>query len=206
MTTQPHHIGTVSTGGLLGEVDRDLLDFFTVDVDSLGAAHIAYSDDNRRRNTDTQDYMTRQIAGNSVFKNTTINLQNDWGIRDHTVFDRAGDVFDTTSSPRGSCPGMDILDTSAKRSDSLVTVTMTLNAPPTQAAADACGELATTGGIWGVEFWAASTGDTGPSNRFYIAYRDDLANGQRVEGGTVDNVNATVTSLEYTRRTGRSAR
>ena len=201
VTTQPHHIGTVSTGGLLGEVDRDLLDFFTVDVDSLGAAHIAYSDDNRRRNTDTQDYMTRQIAGNSVFKNTTINLQNEWGIRDHAVVDRAGDVYDTMSSPKGSCPGMDILHTAAKRSDSLVTVSMTLNGPPTQAAADACGEIATTGGIWGVEFWAASTGDTGPSNRFYIAYRDDLANGQRVEGGTVDNVNATVTSLEYTRRT-----
>ena len=202
VTTQPNHIGQICTAGLACEGDRDLLDFFTIDIDSLGAALIAYSDDNRRRNSDTQDYNVRQISGNSVFKNTTINLMNDWGIRDHTVFDRVGDVVDTTSAPKGSCPGMDILSTSAKRSDSLVTVSMTLNGPPTQAAADACGELATTGGIWGVEFWAASTGDTGPSNRFYIAYRDDLANGPRVEGGTVDNVNATVTSLEYTRRTG----
>lgn len=210
VTTQPNHIGQICTAGLACEGDRDLLDFFSIDVDSLGAALIAYSDDNRRRATDTQDYNVRQISGNSVFRNTTINLMNDWGIRNHSVADRAGDVTNTASAPVGPCPGMDILNASADRSDDRITITLTLNGPPTAANAVACGNappnpvvISTTGGLWGAEFWAASDpATTGPSNRFYIAYRDNPPDGApRVEGGTMDHVNLTVTSLEFNSRT-----
>ncbi len=201
VSTQPNHIGQICTSGLACEGDRDLLDFFTVDIDHRGAAHIAFSDDNQRRNTDTRDRMTRQIAGNSVFKDQTITLQNEWPVRDHAVIDRAGDVVNTASVPIGSCPGMDVLKTAVDRRDGLITVTMTLNGPPTAAGATACGGVASSGGIWGTEFWAASTGDTGPSNNFYVAYRDDAASGPRVEGGTVDNANITLTSLEFFPRT-----
>jgi hypothetical protein len=207
VSAQPNHIGQICTAGLACEGDRDLLDFFTVDVDHLGAAHIAYSDDNRRRDTDTRDRMTRQISGNSIFKDQNINLMSSWPIRDHAVTDRAGDVYDAASLPKGSCPGMDLLKMTADRKDDQITVTLTLNGAPTAAKAIACGVEASSGGFWGVEFWAASDPDapppanTGPANEFYIAYRDDLVNGQRVEGGTVDNVNALVTSLEFTQRT-----
>jgi hypothetical protein len=203
VTPQPHHIGQICTSGLACEGDRDLLDFFTVDVDSRGAALIAYSDDNRRRSSDTQDLVTRQISGGSVFKNQTINLVQEWPIRNHSVTDRAGDVFDTTGAPKGSCPGMDVLATRVDRKDDAITVDLTLNAAPTEANAVACGTLATTGGLWGAEFWAASDpATTGPSNRFYIAYRDNPPDGApRVEGGTMDHVNATVTSLDFNSRT-----
>lgn len=218
VSTQPNHLGLICTGGLGCNEDRDLLDFFTVDIDHFGAAHIAYGDDNRRRNSDEQDYMTRQIAGNSVFKDQNITLQSSWPIRDHTVYDRphpqaaiqgsTSDVYDATSTLNPACKGMgmDILTTSASRSDDKITITMTLDGPPTAANATVCGKVTSDGGIWGAEFWAASNptaappANTGPSNRFYIAYRDDAVSGQRVEGGTVDSVNATITALEYTPR------
>jgi hypothetical protein len=203
VTPQPHHIGQICTSGLACEGDRDLLDFFTVDVDSRGAALIAYSDDNRRRSSDTQDLVTRQISGASVFKNQTINLVQEWPIRNHSVIDRAADVFDTTGAPKGSCPGMDVLATSVERRDDKITVNLTLNGAPTAANAVACGTAVTTGGLWGAEFWAASDpATTGPSNRFYIAYRDNPPDGApRVEGGTMDHVNATITSLDFNSRT-----
>ena len=215
VTAQPHHLGQICTAGLGCEGDRDLLDFFTVDIDSLGAAWIAYSDDNRRRSTDTQDFMTRQIAGASVFKDVgAITLQNEWPVQDHAAIDRAGDVTNTASAPIGPCPGMDVLKTTADRRDDKITVTLTLNGAPTAAKATACGNaqpnpapLSATGGLWGVEFWATAAGDvtvpdtTGPSNRFYIAYRDNPGDGPpRVEGGTMDHVNVTVTSLEFNSR------
>jgi hypothetical protein len=208
VTPQPHHLGQICTSGLACEGDRDLLDFFTVDVDSRGAALIAYSDDNRRRSSDTQDLVTRQISGNSVFKDQNISLVDDWPIRDHRAFDRAGDVFDTAGIPKGSCPGMDVIATDVARKDDRITVNLTLNSPPSAAAAAACGgvlpTLTTTGGLWGAEFWAAADPETptGPSNRFYIAYRDNPPEGPpRVEGGTMDHVNLTVTSLDFNDRT-----
>jgi hypothetical protein len=199
VTAQPNHLGDLSTGGLGGESDRDLLDFITVDIDHLGAAHVAYSDDNRRRDSDTQDFMTRQIAGNSVFKNQSITLQSAWPIRDHAVSDRAGDVMDTTSSPKGACPGMDLTRMTIERQDERITASLTLNGAPTFGKAVSCGGAATTGGLWGVEFWAASNpATTGPSNRFYIAYRDNPPDGgPKVEGGTMDHTNVLVTSLEF---------
>src|SRR5439155_13769840 len=139
--------------------DRDLLDFFTVDIDHLGAAVIAYSDDHERRNSDTRDKSTRQIAGNSVFKNTPITLQSSWPIHDHTVADRTGDVYDGFGVAKGSCPGMDLVGptaTSASRSGDLLTISLTLNSAPTAAKAIACSSNTATGGRWGAEFGAAA--------------------------------------------------
>ena len=203
VSTQPNHIGPICTAGLACEQqggNRNLLDFFTVDIDHLGAAHIAYSDDNNQ-NQFTRDRTTRQISGVSVFKNQTINLMNIWPIRDHAVFDRAGDVYDAASLPKGPCLGMDVLKTTAERKDDKITITMTLNSAPTREKAIACGVEASSGGIWGAEFWAAATGINAPAENFYIAYRDDLANGQRVEGGTVDGINIAFTSSEFRPRT-----
>jgi len=199
VSAQPNHIGVLCTGGLGCDADRDLLDFFTVDVDHLGAAVIAYSDDHQSRNSDTRDKVTRQIAGNSVFKNVSLSsLQQAWPIQDHAVLDRLGDVFDTASLPKGSCPGMDISKMTVDRTNGSITVTLTLNGAPTKAKALACGDVASTGGLWGAEFWAASStlGGADQSNTFYIVYRDDL-NGIGVEGGVMDNVNIAVTSLEF---------
>src|SRR5207245_1801657 len=89
VSAEPNHLGGICTGGLSCSGDRDLLDFFTVDVDHLGAAHIVYSDDHQRRNTDTRDKLTRQLSGNSIFKDQNITLMSSWPIRDHSVSDRS---------------------------------------------------------------------------------------------------------------------
>jgi hypothetical protein len=201
VSAEPNHLGIICTGGLGCDEDRDLLDFFTVDVDHLGAAHIVYSDDHQRRNTDTRDKLTRQIAGNSVFKNQTITLQSSWPIRDHVVSDRSGDVYDGNGAAKGSCLGMDLLGASSSRTNDLLTVSLTLNSAPSSAKAIACGASGVTGGIWGAEFWAAASGDDGGAdggNTFYLAYRDNPPDGPAaVEAGRVDDTNLTVTSLEF---------
>jgi len=200
VSAEPNHIGDISTGGLFGSADRDLLDFFTIDVDHLGAAHIVYSDDHQRRNTDTRDKLTRQLSGNSIFKDQNITLMSSWPIRDHSVSDPAGDVYDGTGLPKGSCPGMDLLGASSSRTNDLLTVTLTLNSPPSAAKAIACGTLGVTGGRWGAEFWAAASGDDGGAeggNTFYLAYRDTPPDAPAVEAGRMDDVNATVTSTEF---------
>src|SRR5919201_2139197 len=130
VSTEPNHMGGLCTGGLSCSGDRDLLDFFTVDVDHLGAAHIVYSDDHQRRNTDTRDKLTRQIAGNSIFKDQNIPLQSSWPIRDHAVSDRSGDVFDGNGTSKNSCLGMDLLGANSSRTNDLLTVTLTLNSAP----------------------------------------------------------------------------
>jgi hypothetical protein len=203
VSAQPNHVGLICTGGLGCDEDRDLLDFFTVDIDHLGAAVIAYSDDHQARNSDTRDKVTRQVSGNSVFKNTPLSsIAQNWPIKDHAVFDRTGDVYDTASVANAPCPGMDISRMTVDRSNSSITVTLTLNGPPTQAGAAACGHVLTTGGLWGAEFWAPSStlGGSDGSNTFYIAYRDDL-NGKKVEGGVMDHLNVAVTSLEFDPKT-----
>src|SRR5207248_6149294 len=160
----------------------------------LGAAVIAYSDDHERRNSDTRDKSTRQIAGNSVFKNVSLSsLQQNWPIRDHAVSDRTGDTYDgfgvLTTPP--SCPGMDLVGptaTTASRSGDLLTISLTLNSAPTAAKAVTCSDNTATGGRWGAEFWAAAGGvDGGPDggNHFYVAYRDNPGDtpAQAVEAG-----------------------
>ena len=200
VSTEPNHVGPICTGGVgCTSGDRDLLDFFTVDVDHLGAAHIVYSDDHQRRNSDTRDKLTRQIAGNSVFNNQNITLQSGWPIRDHAVTDRSGDVYDGFGANKGSCAGMDLLGASSSRTNDLLTVSLTLNSPPSGDAAKACSPGAATGGLWGAEFWAASSqGGTDGGNTFYLAYRDNTPDGAaRAEAGVIDNLNLAITSLEF---------
>jgi hypothetical protein len=93
---------------------------------------------------------------------------------------------------------MDLLGTSEQQSNGVLTVTLTLNNAPTHDEAIACsGQSGTaTGGVWGAEFWAASS--QGGSDNFYIAYRDNPPDGTpRAEAGHVDHVNVNVTSLDF---------
>jgi hypothetical protein len=211
VSTEPNHVGALCTGGLSCSGDRDLLDFITVDIDHLGAAVIAYSDDHQSRNSDTRDKSTRQIAGTSVFKNQTITLQSSWPIKDHAVSDRAGDTytgFGTLTTPP-SCPGMDLVGASAltaSRLNDLLTISLTLNNAPTAMEAVDCSGNTATGGRWGAEFWAAAgpaDGGTEGGNHFYVAYRDNPAEGSPgVEAGYIDNVSLTDTTLEFHPKTG----
>ena len=211
VSAEPNHIGGLCTGGLSCSGDRDLLDFITVDVDHLGAAVIAYSDDHQRRNTDTRDKSTRQLSGASVFKNQTINLLGSWPIRNHAVSDRTGDVYNVFGIAANSCPGMDLVGptaTNASRAGDLLTISLTLNSAPTAAKAASCSGGVASGGRWGAEFWAAAGGVDGGSeggNTFYVAYRDNpLENGgvPGVEAGYIDNTNPSVTTLEFHPKTG----
>ena len=200
VSAQPNHLGQICTAGLACDGDRDLLDFFTVAVDHLGAAHIAYSDDHVARNSDTRDRMTRQLSGSSIFKNQSINLLSAWPVKDHRVVDPSGDVFNTAGLPAGPCPPMDLLGSTVDRHDDLITVSLTLGAPPSaQGAIDCTGGIAATGGLWGAEFWSPTSESTTAdrANQFYIGYRDNPPDGPPgVEAGVVDNLNLTITSLE----------
>jgi hypothetical protein len=177
ISDHPIHTGSVSTGGLGGEADRSLLDFLTVDVDHLGAANVAWADDNNSRR-DTRNKFARQISGNSVYKGQTINLIQTWPIKDHAVSDPPGDVRDAAGvAVPLACPSMDVLSAATQRSGDLLTLSMTLAAPPSGAMAAACGGVGATGGLWGAEFWASSAATSsfggGPNANFYVAYRDN---------------------------------
>jgi hypothetical protein len=207
ITDHPNHVGGICTSGLSCSGNRNLLDFFTIDVDHLGAAHISWTDDNNSRN-DPRNKYSRQLSGNGVFANTPIGVHKIWPIKDHEVTDQSGDVFNASGVANNSCPGMDILGVSEHQSADTLSLTLTLNSAPTAATAAACSDtpptpippaIAGTGGIWGAEFWAASaeTPDLGPNENFYVAYRDNPPDGARVESGAVDSVNLTITSLEF---------
>ena len=96
---------------------------------------------------------------------------------------------------------MDLLGAGASRSDDTITVSVTLDSPPTATKAIACGSAPVTGGVWGVEFWSASDGNPeGYGESYYIAYRDnppDAPDNPRGEAGAVNNTNPTITSLEF---------
>jgi hypothetical protein len=207
ISDHPNHIGQICTGGLgctLAGGDRALLDFFTVDVDHLGAAVVAWSDDNNSVGI-ARGRVARQLSGNTLLKNQTVNLKSSWGISDHAVRDRSGDVYDGIGNPKGPCPGMDLLAASADRSGDLITVSLTLNGAPTATKAMACAiPTPVTGGLWGAEFWAASTSadTTRSGDDFYVAYRDNLLDPPpRVEAGDFLNLNPTLTALEFAPRT-----
>jgi hypothetical protein len=201
ISDHPNHLGGICTAGLACSGDRDLLDFFTVDIDHLGAANVVWADDNTTRGSDTRNKFSRQLSGVSVFKNQTINLMNTWPIRDHSVTDPARDTYDELGVANPACPGMDLLGTSADRSGDTITITLTLDSTPTAAKAIACSNApgVVTGGIWSAEFWAATSGNPeGYGESFYIGYRDNPPNGAPGgEAGMINNVNPTITSLEY---------
>jgi hypothetical protein len=201
ISDHPNHLGGICTAGLSCSGDRDLLDFFTVDIDHLGAANVVWADDNTSRGSDTRNKFSRQLSGVSVFKNQTINLMTTWPVKDHSVTDRLGDTYDELGVANPACPAMDILGTAASRSGDTITVSLTLAAPPTSAGAIACTTPrgVATGGIWSAEFWAASDGNPeGYGESYYIGYRDNTPDGPPVgEAGQFDNTNSTITSLEY---------
>jgi hypothetical protein len=201
ISDHPNHLGGICTAGLSCSGDRDLLDFFTVDVDHLGAANVVWADDNTTRGSDTRNKFSRQLSGVSVFKNQTIGLMNTWPIKDHSVTDPARDTYDELGVANPACPGMDLLGAGASRSGDTITVSLTLDSQPTAAKAIACSNApgVVTGGIWSVEFWAASNGNPeGYGESFYIGYRDNPPNGAPGgEAGMINNVNPTITSLEY---------
>ena len=55
------HGSNISTGGLTGTANRNLIDYFQISVDPQGAAVIGYTDDHN--DTDGATYVTRQISG-----------------------------------------------------------------------------------------------------------------------------------------------
>ena len=193
ISDHPNHLGQICTAGLACATggNRNLSDFISVDVDHLGAANAVWTDDNNS-NSQGRIKFSRQIAGNSVFKKTTINLQSSWPIHDHAVSDPLGDVTNIEGLSEGSCAGMDILGASSSRSGDLLTFSLTLNAPPTAQAAMLCAPAQASGGLWGAEFWSS------PSDNYYIAYRDNPPDGApAVEAGQLNAISPTLTSDEF---------
>src|SRR3954469_2517818 len=205
ISDRPNHIGQICTSGTACEGNRNLLDFFTVDVDHLGAANVVWADDNNSRNF-TRNLFSRQLSGSSVYKGQTIGLQSSWPTSDHSATDRAGDVFDALGARHDSCAGMDVLGSSAQRSGDTLSVSLTLNAPPSKAAAITCSNapvVGATGGVWGAEFWASAPTDPddpgAPNDNFYVAFVDDLT-GPHGEIGRVNDFNPTLQSLEFNQK------
>jgi hypothetical protein len=190
ITDHPNHLGQICTLGLACSGNRNLADFISVDLDHLGAANVVWTDDNNS-NGDSRIKFSRQVAGASVFKNTSISLQSSWPIHDHAAQDPAGDVTDATGAPKGPCLGMDVLSAATSRSGDLLTVSLRLNAPPTSTTAITCG-VSATGGIWGAELWSS------PSDNYYLAYKDNPLDGAPVvEAGRLAALSPTLTQNEF---------
>lgn len=58
------HGSNISTGGTLGTANRNLLDYFQISFDPLGAAVVDYTDDHN--DFDGHTYVARQVAGPSI--------------------------------------------------------------------------------------------------------------------------------------------
>ena len=58
------HASNISTGGTLGNANRNLIDYFQVSFDPTGAAVISYTDDHN--DYDGNTYVTRQVSGPSI--------------------------------------------------------------------------------------------------------------------------------------------
>jgi hypothetical protein len=61
------HGSNISTGGLTGSANRNLLDYFQIALDPQGAAVLAYTDDHNDFNGNV--YVTRQLDGTSLYAN-----------------------------------------------------------------------------------------------------------------------------------------
>ena len=208
ISDRPNHVGPICNSGLgCAAGSRALLDFFTIDIDHYGAAWVNWSTDNNSRR-DAFGMVSRQIAGNSVFKNQSLNLMNTWPVRDHTVFDPVGDTENAEGLAAPACPEMDVASAKTTRSGDLLTLALTLGAPPNRAAAMRCAPADATGGVWGAQFWASSLPDTttggGPNDNFYIAFRDN-ADGTGGEAGRLNSISFTITQNEIHRVEGGSA-
>jgi hypothetical protein len=220
ISDHPIHTGGICTNGLacqsVEQQNRDLLDFLTIDVDHTGAAYTTWASDNNARH-DTRQYFSRQLSGNSIFKGQNIAAMNSYPITDHSVTDVPGDVFNAAGLPTTTaCPSMDLRGASATRNSDTLTVTVSLDAPPSATAAITCASTppAATGGLWGVEFWAASPKGPVPAapnedtNQFgnadfYLAYRDNPGDADRptpgVEAGLMNSISPSLTHFEFHR-------
>ncbi|HZU14436.1 MAG TPA: sialidase family protein [Chloroflexota bacterium] len=207
ISDHPIHIGGVCTGGTscgTGQYqNRDLLDFLTIDVDHTGAAYTTWADDNNA-NQETRQFFSRQLSGNSIFQGQTIAAMNSYPITDHAVSDPNNVVTDATGLPDPTCKagsGMDVLGTSEKQTNGILTVTLTLDGPPTALNAATCSREGANGGLWGAEFWSSSAPSSAgaPGNgNFYIAYRDNEASGgPGVEAGQVTSVSPVLNHYEF---------
>ncbi len=197
ISDHPNHVGPICTSGLGCSGGRTLGDFFTMDIDHLGAASVVWADDNNFRHRSFIKF-GRQLAGNSVFKSTPLNLMNDWPIHDHAATDPAGDTITPAAFPgtSPSCSSLDILKMSSDRSGDLLTVNLTLAAPPSAVAATTCDATSTPnlpsvvdGGLWGAEWWSSAgadiAGNVGNEN-FYLGYVDQPGSTPRVEAGRLN--------------------
>ncbi len=197
ISDHPNHVGPICTSGLGCSGGRTLGDFFTMDIDHLGAANVVWADDNNSRRRAFIKF-GRQLAGNSVFKNTPLTLMNDWPIHDHAAADPTGDTITPAAfagtSP--SCSSLDILKLESGRSGDLLSVNLTLAAPPTAVAAAVCDSTTAPnvpsvvdGGFWGAEWWSSAGTDAGGStgnDNFYLAYIDQPGSMPRVEAGRLN--------------------
>lgn len=207
ISPHPIHQGGVCTAGIAcqstQQQNRDLLDFLTIDVNHFGAANVTWADDNDSYH-DTRQFFSRQLSGSSIFSGQNIADKSSWPTTDHSATDPAGDVYDAAGLPKGTaCPAMDLLGDSAARSGDRLTVTLTLAAPPSAAAAVSCSDAGATGGLWGAEFWApatptANSGSNTGNDNYYIAYRDNVAAGPPgVEAGAMNSISPTFTHDEF---------
>jgi hypothetical protein len=184
LSTHPNHYGQVCTNGLLCATggNRNLLDFLTVDVDHRGAAETTWSDDNNSRQ-DTFQFFSRQLNGPSIFVGQTINLAQSWPVSGNTAFDRRADVYTAAGVYNDACTGMDLLGMQVFHNGTTVTVTLSVNGPPTAAHASACSATpGYTTGLWGAVFWApvrsapdCTSGECFTGDAFYLARRDPPA-------------------------------
>jgi hypothetical protein len=60
------HKGQISTGGLIGNADRRLLDFFEVDHDRAGMARVVWADTGTSATTAAVPFYARQTAGEGI--------------------------------------------------------------------------------------------------------------------------------------------
>ena len=65
--TEPEHVihgSNISTGGTLGNANRNLIDYFQISFDPQGAAVVAYTDDHN--DFDGHTYVARQVSGPGI--------------------------------------------------------------------------------------------------------------------------------------------
>jgi hypothetical protein len=102
---------------------------------------------------------------------------------------------------------MDILKASDQLNGDLVTVNLTLGAPPSATQALLCAGVPGNGGLWGAEWWSSSNPDPttggGPNDNFYIALVDNpldtTAPVPHVEAGRLNSLSATLSANEFHR-------
>lgn len=108
------HGSNISTGGTLGTANRNLLDYFQISFDPLGAAVVDYTDDHN--DFDGHTYVARQVAGPSI--------NNEGGTMVPAPVEGAG-PFDVGPPAQPGPNGEQVTDFAQDVSDGLLVVTPT---------------------------------------------------------------------------------